>query len=85
MKRLQDIHNQLITNTGSVKPIVVIRFNPDTPNDIDEELKFALKEVFSGVVKLGDARGIIVHALIGYGKTRKRQYNTDPITKRIKI
>lgn len=85
MKRLQEVHDQLIANSCSTKPLVVIRFNPDSKDDIEDEIKLTLDYVFKGSVSLGDARGITVHKLIGYGKARRQQYEDEPVTKKIKF
>jgi hypothetical protein len=83
MKRLQEVHDQLIANTGSLKPLVVVRFNPDSKDDIEEELKRTLVHVFEGTVDIGDDRGIILHKLVGYGRGRKEMYDNDPLADRI--
>lgn len=83
MKRLQEVHDQIISNIGVVKPLVVVRFNP-IPK-VEKPLKATLEEVFTKEILLGDARGVVLHKVLGYGKKRKEQYESSEITKRIKI
>ena len=85
MARLEDIHDQLIANGSSVKPIVVVRFNPDSKHDIESELKETLEFVFRGTIDTFDARGVNLYKLIGYGNKRKQMYDESPITKQIKL
>lgn len=85
MTRLQDIHDQLIHNSASIKPIVTIRFNPDSKEDIEDELRSTLDYAFDGTIDARDVRGIVVHKLIGYGEKRAMLYEGSDLTKRLEI
>lgn len=88
MRRLQEIHDQLIVNTGALKSLYVIRFDPYSSTLRDATL---LKKI-KGAVRAGlacrrkDARGVILHPeLIGYSKDRALAYALDATTKQISI
>jgi hypothetical protein len=85
MVRLQEIHDQMIVHTRSLKPLIVIRFNPDSMDDIENDLRETLTFAFKGTIALGDARGVILHKLIGYGAKRVAMYEESHVTKRIKL
>ena len=84
MVRLQEIHDQIFSNTGSVKPLVIIRFNPNA-KCIDDQLKTAIEEFFEGKCTLGDARGVNIHKLIGYSETRRKKYKDSELSKKLLI
>ena len=84
-KRLQSLCDQIISNTREVKPVIVIRFNPFYKN-VEKLLKQSLEKSFKkGYETPSDARGFEVVEIIGYGKKRKREYENDLVTKKIKI
>lgn len=91
MVRLQQVCDQIISNTKQVKPLYVIRFNPYTTEYTEDELLRALVEsIHKGLClkkdALQDARGVILHEeLIGYSLARTRAYAQAPQAKRIKI
>lgn len=71
-----------------VKPIVIIRFNPNADQDaLRADLKSALQGAFSGNAVLGDDRGLNIYrdGLIGYGEKRRAMYEESPVTKRLKL
>lgn len=87
MTRLQDVQDQLIAQTNSLKPLVVIRFNPNyhDEDELDIQMKYVLRDVFRGDVDTNDDRGIIIHSVVCYSKKRKLMYDNSPVTKRITI
>lgn len=86
MKRLQEVHDQLIANTAEIKPIAIIRFNPSSGMKIIEnEMKEAMDELFKGEFKVTDIRGVNIFKVIGYGKTRGNLYREKKITKQLSI
>lgn len=86
MKRLQEIHDQLIGNGRSVKPLVIIRFNPNSRHEsLEKEVKGALEDALKGQVDYSDARGVNLFKVIGYGQTRQEKYREERLTYRLKI
>jgi hypothetical protein len=88
MKRLQDVHDQIISNTCRIKPLLVIRFNPNNADTemIEKELKKSLNEIFIHKnFVLGDARGVNIYSIIGYGTKRTYLYDSEEIVKKIKV
>jgi hypothetical protein len=83
MGRLEEVHDQLIGNTGEVKPIVVVRFNPYSRVDCSCEVKDALGELFKGTYAVNDIRGVNLYKVIGYTRTRERVYNDSEITRQL--
>lgn len=83
MARLQQVHDQIIANTNKVLPLLVVRFNPNCKNDIEKDVRQSLDDIFKNRdFTLGDARGVNIHKLIGYSKTRLHLYKTTQITKK---
>lgn len=87
MGRLEQVQDQIMNHTSSLKPLVIVRFNPNHRNqtELENQLKYALRDVFRGTVNISDDRGIVVHSVICYGRKRKALYDNSPITKRILI
>lgn len=84
--RLQDLFDQIVSNTGLVKPLIVIRFNPfSTEKDIDLKLRGVLTKAFKGLYKTDDDRGFTVVELLGYSKKRKEHYQNADVAKKKKI
>lgn len=80
MGRLEDVHDQLIGNTGAVKPIVVVRFNPYSRVDCSDEVKETLEYLFKGTYTVRDIRGVNLYKVIGYTRARERVYKDSTIT-----
>jgi hypothetical protein len=74
MKRLGDVYVQIVANTNVTKPLLVIRFNPDAKEDIDDELKSAIQETLQGGIEVNSGNGVNVYTLIGYSESRKQAY-----------
>ena len=75
MKRLQEVCDQIFANTCVIKPLLVIRFNPDSVDDIEDELYEAMCAAFKGSINVEfDDRGICIFKLIGYSSKRKSKY-----------
>jgi hypothetical protein len=87
MKVLQDKADQITANQGIVKPMVVIRFNPNHKDDeyLETELKAAFHEVFHNPsnVDISDARGVNIYKLIGYSDKRQEKYKNEPAAQTI--
>lgn len=86
-KKLQDKFDQIISNTHELKPMIVIRFNPDNKRiDVPVHVKSALEKAFRGEYKTPtDARGFEVVEFIGFSEKRMREINTSGLRKRQKI
>jgi hypothetical protein len=74
MKRLQDVFSQIEANTKVTKHLLVIRFNPDAKEDIDDELKSAIQEALQGGIEVNSDTGVNVYDLIGYSEDRERMW-----------
>lgn len=89
MARVQEIHDSIIANRGVVRPLVIVRFNPDSRDQetLENDLKGTLDYLFMPGCPLdvSDARGIVLHKLIGYGTKRKQMYDESKVTKRVKL
>ena len=87
MRSLQEKADQITTNQRVVKPLVVIRFNPNHKDDefLERELKAAFYEVFNNPssVDISDARGINIYKLIGYSDKRQEKYENEPAAQTI--
>lgn len=84
--RLEDLHDQVVSNTGKVRPLCVIRFNPfSKQKDLDERLKKILKKAFDGGYSVDDARGFSVVELLGYSRKRKAEYENSMVAKRQEV
>ena len=87
MKVLQEKSDQITANQGFVKPLVVIRFNPNHKDDeyLERELKAAFHEVFNNPtgVDTSDARGVNIYKLIGYSDKRQEKYKNEPAAQTI--
>lgn len=56
--RLDRVADQVMANTGVVRGLVVIRFNPDCKHDIDEELRAVLTRAMTGGYVIDNDRGV---------------------------
>ena len=87
MRSLQEKADQITANQRVVKPLVVIRFNPNHKDDefLERELKAAFHEVFNNPssVDISDARGINIYKLIGYSDKREEKYKNEPAAQTI--
>jgi hypothetical protein len=87
MRSLQEKADQITANQRVVKPLVVIRFNPNHKDDefLERELKAAFHEVFNNPssVDISDARGINIYKLIGYSDKRQEKYKNEPAAQAI--
>ena len=87
MRSLQEKADQITANQRVVKPLVVIRFNPNHKDDefLERELKSAFHEVFNNPtgVDISDARGINIYKLIGYSDKREEKYKNEPVAQTI--
>jgi hypothetical protein len=85
-KRLQDVWDQIYSNTHVSKPLAVIRFNPYyKKGDVVMMVKRALEKALSGKYTVHDARGLEVVELIGYNAKRRALYVESGMMKRINI
>ena len=87
MRSLQEKADQITANQRVVKPLVVIRFNPNHKDDefLERELKSAFHEVFNNPsgIDISDARGINIYKLIGYSDKREEKYKNEPAAQTI--
>jgi hypothetical protein len=81
-KKLQDVYDQIVSNTREIKPLAVIRFNPYAKSDVSVQVKKALEHALNGDYSIKDDRGFEVVELLGYSRKRKQQYEESDMMKR---
>lgn len=86
-KGLQDRVDQITSNLEVLKPVLVVRFNPNNKKiDVKVKVKSALEKALRGdYPPIKDARGFEVVEFIGFPQKRMQQYNESGIRKRLKI
>lgn len=81
-KRLQDVYDQIVSNTRNIKQLAVIRFNPFAKYDVIVQVKRVLEYALKGNYTINDDRGFEVVELLGYSRKRKQKYEESGFMKR---